>query len=312
MGYKIYARPKLRNPILVASWPGIGNIGLITVDYLKQQVGARLLGEIEPWHFFYPRKVIIKSGILQEMKFPSSRFYYQRLDERDLIIFIGEEQPYEGLKRYAEGKKAYDMANLVLDVAMKFGCERIYSSGAAVSLIHHNARPRVWAVPNSGSLIEEIKTYQNTVLMSDIHNRKGQGAITGLNGLLLGVARERGLDAVCIMGEIPVYLQGMFLPYPKGSRSVLEFLSDVLGIKLDFASLDAWATKIEKKIDELLEEFNKTLPVQIKEGIMEGLEKLREKPDAPGQLTEKDAKKAIMEIEKFFRTGGKGDEEKPL
>ncbi len=148
--------------------------------------------------------------------------------------------------------------------------------------------------------------------MSDIHSRKGQGAISGLNGLLLGVARERGLDGMCLMGEIPVYLQGMFLPYPKASKSVLEVLLHILGISIDFTNLDGWSQKTENRIDELLEEFNKTLPAQLREGIMDGLDKLREKPDRPGQLTEEDAKKAISEIEKFFRTGGKGDEEKPL
>lgn len=312
MGYKIYTRPKLKNPLLIASWPGIGNIGLIAVDYLRQQLSATLLAEIEPWYFFYPNRVIIKSGILEDMRFPSSRFYYARLAERDVIIFIGEEQPYEGMRRYAEGERAYDLANQVLDVAFKFGCKRIYSSGAAVALIHHSTKPKVWAVPNSKELIREAKGYENAVLMSDIHSRKGQGAISGLNGLLLGVARERGLDGMCLMGEIPVYLQGMFLPYPKASKSVLEVLLHILGISIDFTNLDGWSQKTENRIDELLEEFNKTLPAQLREGIMDGLDKLREKPDRPGQLTEEDAKKAISEIEKFFRTGGKGDEEKPL
>ena len=38
---------------------------------------------------------------------------------------------------YAEGRKAYRMADLVLDVAEKFKCRRVYTSGAAVALIHH-------------------------------------------------------------------------------------------------------------------------------------------------------------------------------
>ncbi len=53
------------------------------------------------------------------------------------MFFIGEEQPSESDSMYAKGSKAYRLANLVLDVAQKFGCQRIYTSGAAVSLIHH-------------------------------------------------------------------------------------------------------------------------------------------------------------------------------
>jgi proteasome assembly chaperone (PAC2) family protein len=120
------------------------------------------------------------------------------------------------------------MANLVIDVAEKFGCRRVYTSGAAVAPIHHTMKPKVWAVPNSKSLIREIRGYSNTVLMSDIEERGGQGNITGLNGLLLGVAKKRGFEAICVMGEIPIYLQGFPFPYPKASKSVLEVLNTYL------------------------------------------------------------------------------------
>jgi proteasome assembly chaperone (PAC2) family protein len=88
-------------------------------------------------------------------------------------------------------------------------------------------------VPNSESLIPEIRGYGNTVLMSDIEGRGGHGNITGLNGLLLGVAKKRGFEAICLMGEIPVYLQGLPLSYPKASKSVLEVLSHSLKIEVN-------------------------------------------------------------------------------
>ncbi|MDO8491977.1 MAG: PAC2 family protein, partial [Dehalococcoidia bacterium] len=215
MGVTLYKEPKLESPVLVASWPGIGNVGLMAVDALRGMLGAEEFGEIEPWEFFYPRKVLIRGGEMKELEFPSSKFYFKRTEKRDIILFIGEEQPTEGGRTYAQGTSAYVIANLVLDVACKFGCGRVYTSGAAVSPIHHAVRPRVWAVPNSDRLVTEVTKYDNTVLMSDIEGRGGQGNITGLNGLLLGVARKRGMEAVCVMGEVPIYLQGFPLPYPK-------------------------------------------------------------------------------------------------
>ena len=134
MGTRLYKRPKLESPDLVAGWPGIGNVGVIAVDALRGQMQAEEFGEIEPWDFFYPRKVIIKGGVLADLVFPSNKFYYKRLEKKDLIIFIGEEQPGEAGRLYAEGKKAYEMANLVLNVAERFGCRRVYTSGAAVAL----------------------------------------------------------------------------------------------------------------------------------------------------------------------------------
>ena len=52
MGLRLYQTPQLKTPILIASWPGIGNIGLIAVDTLRGMLEAEEFGEIEPWEFF--------------------------------------------------------------------------------------------------------------------------------------------------------------------------------------------------------------------------------------------------------------------
>jgi proteasome assembly chaperone (PAC2) family protein len=303
VGIRLYEEPEMKNPVLIASWPGIGNIGLIAVDTLRGTVMAEEFGEIEPWDFFYPRKVTIRNGELQELEFPASKFYFKRAERADLMFFLGEEQPTEGGRPYAEGEKAYMMANLVLDVAVKFGCQRVYTSGAAVAPVHHTARPKVWAVPNSERLIDELTSYENTVLMSDIEGRRGQGSITGLNGLLLGVARKRGLEAICVMGEIPVYLQGFPLSYPKASKSVVEVLASALGIRVEMDEINAIVDRSEREIDKLYDLF----PPEIKEQI----EKLRSVTHAetiePGPITEDDKKRILEDIDKFFKKGPKED-----
>jgi proteasome assembly chaperone (PAC2) family protein len=303
MGIRLYKEPKLEKPVLIASWPGIGNIGIIAVDTLRGIVRAEELGEIEAWDFFYPSKVLIKDGELKGLEFPSSKFYFKRTEGRDLLFFMGEEQPTEGGRAYAEGTKAYQMANLVLDVALKFGCRRVYTSGAAVAPIHHTSRSKVWAVPNSEGLIAEVRSYENTVIMSDIEGRGGQGSITGLNGLLLGVAKKRGLEGICVMGEIPVYLQGLPLPYPKASKSVLEVLSAALGLNIPMEGIAAFAERSEEEIETLYKGF----PEQIREQ----LDKLKHapyaKPTEPGPITEEDKKKILEDIDKFFKKEPKED-----
>jgi hypothetical protein len=303
MGIRLYKKPRLREPVLIASWPGIGNIGIIAVDTLRGEIGAEEFGEIEPWDFFYPKRVLIKDGVLEELEFPSSKFYFKKTERRDLIFFIGEEQPTEGGGFYAEGRKAYQMANLVLDVALEFGCRRVYTSGAAVAPIHHTMIPKVWAVPNTEDLIAEVRSYENTILMSDIEGRGGQGNITGLNGLLLGVAKKRGLEAICVMGEIPIYLQGFPFPYPKASKSVLQVLTASLGIKIEMAGIDELVDRSEREIEELY----MRIPLEVREQ----LDKLKyityAKPTEPGPITEEDKKKILENIDKFFKKEAKGD-----
>jgi proteasome assembly chaperone (PAC2) family protein len=302
MGLRLYQEPQLENPILVAGWPGIGNIGIIAVDTLRGILEAEEFGEIEPWDFFYPNRVLIRKGVLEYLEFPSSKFYFKSMEGKDIIFFIGEEQPTEGGRVYAEGRKAYRMANLVLDVAEKFKCSRIYTSGAAVALTHHTTKPRVWAVPNNESLVPEIRGYANTVLMSDIEGRGGHGNITGLNGLLLGVAKKRGCEAICLMGEIPVYLQGLPLSYPKASKSVLEVLNHNLKIEVNLDKLD----ELDQKVERRIEEFYQQIPSEIK-GQLDRLKQVTDAQQAePGPITEEEEKRIMEDVEKFFKKRGGG------
>lgn len=302
MGIRLCQEPQLENPILIASWPGIGNIGIIAVDTLRGKLEAEEFGEIEPQEFFYPKRVLIRKGVLECLEFPSSKFYFKKISGTDIIIFIGEEQPTEGGRMYAEGRKACRMAGLVLDVAEKFKCRRVYTSGAAVALIHHTAKPRVWAVPNAGSLISEIKAYQNTVLMSDIEGRGGHGNITGLNGLLLGVAKKRGFEAICLMGEIPVYLQGFPLSYPKASKSVLEVLSHSLKIEINLDTLD----ELDQKVQQRIEEFYQQVPLEIRAQLDRLKRVAYAQPAEPGPITEEEEKRIVEDVEKFFKKRGEG------
>jgi len=283
MKIRLFKEPRLEKPVMLCGWPGIGNIGLIAIDTLRKKIEAEEFGEIESWNFFYPQKVKIEEGLLVDLEFPANRFYYKKLEGGDIVFFIGEEQP-------RGDKKAYQLGKLVLEVAIRFGCHRVFTSGAAVAQIHHQMKPRVWAVPNKRELIERIIKYENTILMSEIEGRNGQGYITGLNGLLIGMAKERGLEAICLMGEFPVYIPRS-LSYPKASKSVLEVLTKILGVTIDLNSLERWAQETEKKI----EDFYQQLPDEIKEQID------KFKYSKPSTFTKEDGKRFVREVEEFLK-----------
>jgi proteasome assembly chaperone (PAC2) family protein len=141
--------------------------------------------------------------------------------------------------------------------------------------------------------------------MSEIEGRSGQGYITGLNGLLLGVARQRGFDGICFMGEIPIYLQGLPITYPKASQAVLEVFRDILGIDTDLSQFD----KIVQKAEKNIEQFYGQIPLEMRSQ----LEKLKEvsfiKPTGLMPMTEENRKRLWEEISDFLKKGEKGDEE---
>jgi len=138
--------------------------------------------------------------------------------------------------------------------------------------------------------------------MSDIEGRGGHGNITGLNGLLLGVAKKRGFEAICLMGEIPVYLQGLPLSYPKASKSVLEVLNYSLKIDVNLDKLD----ELDQKVERRIEEFYQQIPSEIR-GQLDRLKQVTDaQPAEPGPITEEEEKGIMEDVEKFFKKRGGG------
>jgi len=295
IGINLFREPSLDRPVLIAAWPGIGNIGLVAVNSLREAVQAELFAEIKPWDYFYPRGITIEEGVLTGMDFPTSNFYFRRTGKGDVIFFIGEEQP-------SGSRRAHSMSSMVLDLAEHYEVSRIYTAAAAVAPIHHSMTPRIWGVPNSSDIVSEIRRLPNTILMSDIMERQGRGNITGMNGLLMGLARERKLEGACLLGEVPVYVSQFPTIYPKSSKSIVELLSAILGIEVDLSNLDNLVVEVEDNIERLYQ----MIPEQMRERI----EKLKYttylKEDTEGTITEEDKKRIMQEIDQFFSTGDKG------
>ena len=302
MGFRLTVQPQLESPDLIVGWPGIGNVGLMAVEILRRQLEAEYLGEVEPEPFFYPSGVVIKSGVLESLSFPGSRFYFKKLPQRDLILFIGDEQPTETGSTYASGGKAYEMANLVLDVAQKFGCRRVFTSGAAVSAIHHNYTPGVWTVATEAGLLSEIKAVRGNKFKSDLQGKSAQANISGLNGLLIGVAAQRGIPAACLMGEVPDYLARAPMPSPAATRSVLELISRIYDISLDLNELQ----EMRREMSDMVDQFFNQFPDELKEKISQ---RAQVRADEAGEaITDEDKKWMAEHVEDLFRPAeGGGD-----
>ncbi len=239
---KLYKEPHRKACDLLAVWPGIGNVALIVARYIKDKLKAEEIGEIEPFDFFDPIGVMVKSNIIEAPQFPESKFYYLRnpASDRDLVLFISDEQP---------SFKGYEMANCVLDVSQKLKVKRVYTCAAAIARIHHTESPRVWGAATNPKLLEVLRKH-DVILRGDIQ-------IAGLNGLFLGVAKERGFDGICILGEVPSYTTR--IPNPKAALAVLNILSKILAIDISTSDLAKLAKESDEQMKKLaaeaMEEF---------------------------------------------------------
>ncbi|NLH40306.1 MAG: hypothetical protein GX448_00560 [Planctomycetes bacterium] len=294
MGVKLYRSLQLNQPVMICGWSGIGKVGLVAINTMRRMMRAEAFGEIEPEGFFEPSQAVVVNGVIEYMRFPATRFYGFHGRGGDAVFLVGEQQP-------ADPERTYQMAEMVLDVADSLGCKRIYTAGAGVTTIHHTDRPKVWAVPNTPDLIPEIREYRNTILMSQIEDREGEGSITGLNGLLLGAARSRDMAAVCLMGEVPYYLQGAPWPYPKASISVMEVLGEILGEPLDLHELEETAAKVQANIDHVLDAL--ATADELPEQVREEMESLRHPQHADlGPISEAEKNEILEHIDELFKS----------
>ncbi|MCS7163593.1 MAG: PAC2 family protein [Thermodesulfovibrio sp.] len=296
-----YFEPKLKNPVLVAAWPGMGNVGLIAVENLRVQLQAEEFAEIKSWEFFYPNRVLIQDGELKELIFPSNKFYYSHLPQQDIIIFIGYEQSMQEGRRYAEGEPAQRLAETILEVAQKFECNRIYTSGAAAEPIHHKDNPRVVVTATESYLIEEMIKYPNVISISQ---KRETSTVVGLSGILLGIAKNYGIEGVCLMGEIPLYLTEFVWSYPKASKSVLAVFSQILSVNLDLTVFDRKIIEIENKIEEFLREIKEKLisETDIPESLINWLDwALSYQPEKVEPMSEQDKINLFREIDDFLK-----------
>jgi len=234
---KLYARPRFNAPVMLASWPGISNVSIIVASYLGKKLDFKKLAEIEASHFFDPIGVVVRDNVVEAPQFPQSRFYYWKNKGKgsDLILFIGEDQP---------ATKGYELANCVLDVGERFRVKRIYTCAAALTRIHHTEQPRVWGVTTSQQAIKEMKRYD---LM-----QRGNLQISGLNGLLLGVAKERNIEGVCLLGEVPMYATR--IQNPMAALAILKVLTKMLDIEIDMAELAQLAVEAKERIKQVAAE----------------------------------------------------------
>jgi proteasome assembly chaperone (PAC2) family protein len=231
---KLRARPKLNAPNMLAAWPGIGNVATIIAHYLRSKLGFKELGALEPSYFFDPIGVLVKDNVVEAPNFPQSQFYYwkNKRGGSDLILFIGDDQP---------AAKGYELANCVLDLGQRFQIKRMYTCAAAMTRIHHTEMPRVWGVATSHQVAEDLRKY-NLV-------QAGNLQIAGLNGLLLGVAKERGIDGVCLLGEVPVYATRV--QNPMAALAVMKILTVMLEVEIDFAELAKMAVEAGERMKQV-------------------------------------------------------------
>jgi proteasome assembly chaperone (PAC2) family protein len=236
----------LKSPWLVAVWPGMGQVAISAGYYLIAKLHMELFAEVNAEALFDLDAVEIEEGVIRPGSLPRSRFFVHRdpAAQHDLIVFIGEAQPPLGKHMFCRH---------VVELAKKWKVERIFTFAAMATDVSLKERERVYCTASSAALLESLKPLGLVMLR--------EGRISGLNGVLLGVAMQAGIEAVCLLGEMPHYFTQV--PYPKASLAVLKVFQRIAEVKLDLSELEEHARIVNERLGDLLQQIEKSRSEEI-------------------------------------------------
>jgi uncharacterized protein (TIGR00162 family) len=195
------------------------------------QLGAEKIGEIHS--IYFPPQVIIDENGLARLA--RNELFLYHTEEKDIVFLIGDHQSTSN-----EGH--YLLADQYCEIAEELNVKRIYTLGG-FGVGHLVNEPRVLGAINRADLHEEIEAAGVTFT----RNEPG-GGIIGAAGLMLGLSAQRGIDAVCLMGETSGYIVD-----PMAAASVLSVLSKLAGVTVDPTRLNDRAAEMEKAIESMVE-----------------------------------------------------------
>ncbi|MDD5194525.1 MAG: PAC2 family protein [Candidatus Omnitrophica bacterium] len=232
---KEISTPKIKAPIFIAAWPGMGEVAYRSVLFLKEVMEFKMFAKLEAEEFFRPSAIVAEKGIIGLPSQPAGIFYYcLRKGAPDIILFLGEAQP--------PLEHAEELSVAIINFAKKYKAKFIFTFAAKPEAIDHKSEAFVWIAATGNEVLKEFEKFHLKVLE--------EGQISGLNGIILGIAKRKGLKGACLLGEIPFYT--VQIENPRACNNILKVLNDYLKLSLNLAPLSERAKFIENEIDKLI------------------------------------------------------------
>src|SRR3989344_1180159 len=228
------------NPTFVIGLPGIGNVGKIVTDYIIEHLNAKEIGK------FYVDTPPMVFPTQDGIEFPSVRMYHASYGKSGKN---GNESKSQGKKNGKNGKegkknsflfiagdyqpreaKCFDFCAQVLDIFQKVKGKEIIILGGA-SLPAMGKTPEVYAISSKNEL---MKRYSK--IAPGLKTAHGNlGPIVGVAGVLLGLAKDRKIDATAFLTETTDkdYFN------EKSVKKALSLLAKLTGMEINSKQFDS-------------------------------------------------------------------------
>lgn len=178
--FRQFFEPRLEEPIFVEGLPGLGNIGSIAANHIIESTNAKIFAEL--YAPYFPDYVIVDND--GTCRPPCYQFYLAKTEKKHYIVLTGDSQP-----AMEDSLAHYDLCDEILNFAEKHGSKFIVTMGGV-------------ATPKPGN---EVYIAATSWKLAQKYLDKGvqiysEGRILGATGLLLGLAKKRGLKGICLLG----------------------------------------------------------------------------------------------------------------
>lgn len=218
---KIKLNKRLKNPVIIGGFPGIGLIGTITTEFLVKHLDAKPIGYI--WSDkLMPMAAVHESKILQ----PLEMFH----DPKHNILILHALSDIRGLE-WQLGDALLELSKAVK--AKEFICLEGVLSKSETSNMYY---------------LTTSKTSEKA--FNKIKDKVSIGPLK--EGIIMGVT------AAMLLRTVNTPMTGIFaethskLPDSKAAAKIIEVLDSYLGLKVDYKPLIKAAEEFEVQIKELL------------------------------------------------------------
>lgn len=202
--------PSEKVPVLICGMPDTGYVGRLAPYYLTQALKASKIADL--YSKYFPAQIQIyedgTAGLLKGELFWSKT--------TNLLIFTGDSQATT-----AEGQ--HIVSEKIVKIGSELGVKKVFTLGAFITGAMVKD-PSVYGTATSPELLGELQ----------VHNVKtmSEGTITGMNGLLFGLAKMYGMDSVGLYGET-----SGFGADEKAAKAILKMLEKILNVALDYSAI---------------------------------------------------------------------------
>jgi uncharacterized protein len=237
----IYFKKKVKvsSPIMIVGLPGIGNVGSLVGEHIKNEMQAKKLATL--YSPFFPHQVIM--GKKGGLRLVSNRFYhFKNKKGKSIIVLVGDVQA-------GSPRGQYEVNEKIVKFFKSLGGKTIYTIGGYSMSGSYVQKPRVFGVATDNKMKAALT--KNGVIFGQV-----AGTIWGSAGLIPAISRRYKIDGACIMGET-----GMLEIDANAAKAVLEVVKKVINIDIKLDNIE----KIKKETEKILKDIE-----NVSKGINEG------------------------------------------